>query len=213
MWGTCWHLNHPGNLKHEYQLPGKHSLDVVQWQHYGAPNISALPATAWAAGENHNQNLRLALQWCFAVCNTARQHCSLLTHNRWKKKQCNCCVGMHGDATALKDSPNHCWYCVSTVSLENKNIGIMFWYLKETSLLFPDAIHTTRQTYNWVRHFSHSTPRFPEQRFCFVLSSWHSLLSMWHKIHLFFLLRNFHYAAEHIFCFLQSYNVFLFIYI
>lgn len=100
------------------------------------------------------------LQWCSVACNSARQHCSLLTDNRLKKEQYNCCVVMHGDAPALKGSLNHCWYCVSTVSLEKKNIGIMSWYLQMQPIL-QDTTH------NWVTRFSHSTPCYPEQQFCF----------------------------------------------
>lgn len=55
-----------------------------------------------------------ALQFATQPANTA----FLPIHNSWKKKKSHCCLGMQRDASALKDSLNHCWHCVTTASLE-----------------------------------------------------------------------------------------------
>lgn len=75
-------------------------------------HTSSLQATAWAAGDNHKQNLRLDLQRCSAVDDTGSWHCTLLIHSCWKKHKSHCCLGTQRYALALKDSPHHCWHCV-----------------------------------------------------------------------------------------------------
>lgn len=110
-----------------------------------------------------------ALQFATEPANIAL--CSFTTAGR--KEKSHCCLGLQRDASALKDSLNHCWYHVTPASLE-KTLPFCFHTSRKSPSCSQIKPVLHGDTYNLGRHYL----QYSQLPRIVVFFSWHSLLSM-----------------------------------
>lgn len=155
MRGTRWHLNYPGNLKHQHQLPGKHGLHAVRWQQH-QPSASYDPS-CWAQPEPDpgvTAMLRSLQHRQLALLSAHSQHL--------QEKEISLLSGHAERCISLRIFPKSLLIACNGSKFGKNPLSLCFHTKSKSPSCFQMQPILHGNTYNWGGCISHSIPCFPE---------------------------------------------------